>query len=358
MPYSEFIKKHKISKSFRVSQIQGLFDIQSDYVEHKYKVNIPIENKNWNIGVIVGKSGTGKTTIAKELFPDYLFFEKHVWSKSKTILDDFDPNLSVQDVTNILSRVGFACPVEWLKPYDLLSNGEKMRVDIARLIIENNKPVVYDEFTSFMDRQVAQIGSAVVSRFCKRNNRQFIAVTCHHDILNWIEPDWVFNTDTMDYTEERLRRPQIKLDIRKGSQSEWKIFEKYHYLSRINHSASTAYVAEIDNVLVGWCSILHFAGSKNIKKIHRLVVIPDYQGIGIGGSLLNFVSSKYKNLNYRVRITSALLALFKKLKKDKSWILVLKPKIESQLGESTRRKSLKQKIARKTFTFEYKDNNT
>jgi hypothetical protein len=56
---------------------------------------------------------------------------------------------------------------------------------------------VIDEFTSVVDRNVAKAASVSLSRYVKNNNLEGIVIsTCHHDIIDWLEPDWVINTDT------------------------------------------------------------------------------------------------------------------------------------------------------------------
>jgi len=47
------------------------------------------------------------------------------------VLDDFPEGLETGEITKALCSVGFASPPDWLKSYDCLSQGEKMRVDIA-----------------------------------------------------------------------------------------------------------------------------------------------------------------------------------------------------------------------------------
>ena len=58
-------------KSFRVAQVFDQFDLQPENLIERFsgKFEIP---EVWNVGVIVGKSGTGKTTITKELFSSAL----------------------------------------------------------------------------------------------------------------------------------------------------------------------------------------------------------------------------------------------------------------------------------------------
>jgi ABC-type Mn2+/Zn2+ transport system ATPase subunit len=74
-----------------------------------------------------------------------------------------------------------------------------MRVDLARAILEDNKLFVFDEFTSVVDRNVAQIGSFAMQKAIRKTDKKFIAVTCHFDVQDWLLPDWVFNTDTMTF---------------------------------------------------------------------------------------------------------------------------------------------------------------
>ena len=261
-------------------------------------------------------------SIAKELFAD------SYWNKSdhrsSSVLDDFTKELSVDEITKTFNNVGFSSPPSWLKPYAVLSNGEKMRVDLAEAILSDNKLIVFDEFTSVVDRNVAKIGSAAIAKSIRRTKKKFIAVSCHYDILEWLEPDWIFDTNEMSFKNVRglLRRPDIELKIyeRKGL---WGLFRKYHYLNSNINNASRQYVAFWNGTPVSFCGILHFPTTavKNYKRITRLVTLPDYQGIGIGHKLMNYVCEYYLNKNFRPIITTSTPALIASFINDKRWIL-------------------------------------
>ena len=36
-----------------------------------------------------------------------------------------------------------------------------------------------------------------VSRQNCKQNKQFIAISCHYDIIEWLQPDWIFDTNKM-----------------------------------------------------------------------------------------------------------------------------------------------------------------
>ena len=103
-----------------------------------------------------------------------------------------------------LCSAGFSEPPHWLKSYRVLSQGQKMRVDIARALLLDKPLIVFDEFTSVVDREIAKVGAFAVSKAVRRSKKRFVAVTCHFDVVDWLEPDWVFNTDSMEFFEKKV----------------------------------------------------------------------------------------------------------------------------------------------------------
>lgn len=197
MPSFDIIKENKADKSsFRVQSVMGMFDLQSEHIKERFVGNIDLP-ENWNVGIIVGASGTGKSTIMKELFSDYVV-ENNKYDH-QSVIDDMPKDKTIKEITQAFNSVGFSSPPSWLKPYSVLSNGEKMRVDLANGILSNKDIIVFDEFTSVVNREVAKIGSCAIQKAIRRQNKKFIAVSCHYDIVDWLEPDWIFCTDDMSF---------------------------------------------------------------------------------------------------------------------------------------------------------------
>ena len=210
MPNFDIVRQSKPDKTFRVASVMGTFDLQSRNIKERFTGTIDLPD-NWQIGLIVGNSGTGKTTIAKELFEDaYITSFQY---EHEAIIDDMPENCSIEQITKMFNSVGFSSPPSWLKPYNVLSNGQKMRVDLANALLKDNELIVFDEFTSVVDRNVARIGSYAVQKSIRRSNKKFIAVTCHEDVEEWLLPDWIFNTNSMSF---------IKGDKKKDQKLKWK----------------------------------------------------------------------------------------------------------------------------------------
>jgi GNAT superfamily N-acetyltransferase len=233
---------------------------------------------------------------------------------------------SVEQITSAFNSVGFSSPPSWLKPYSVLSNGQKMRVDLARAILEKNEFFVFDEFTSVVDRNVAQIGSFAMQKAIRKTKKKFIAVTCHFDVQDWLLPDWVFNTDTMTFQSfegQKKNRPEIKFEIfHYGNKSIWKMFAKHHYLSHSHNNAANVFISTVNDELAGFISVLPFPHPKlkKYKKVHRLVILPDYQGAGIGIKFLNEIGNIYKKEKCRYSIVTSAPSLINALKNSEKWI--------------------------------------
>lgn len=194
MPRFDIVKEVQPEKTFRAASIISNFDLDVDHIREHFAGNIDIEGADWNVGLIVGGSGTGKSTIARECFPDAYQSSTYTYSAA-AVVDDMPKGKSIKEIEMAFTSVGFASPPSWLKPYSVLSNGEKMRVELARNILDDKDVIVFDEFTSVVNREVAKTSSYAISKAVRKQGKKFIAVACHRDIIEWLEPDWIYDTD-------------------------------------------------------------------------------------------------------------------------------------------------------------------
>lgn len=148
--------------------------------------------KDFNIGLIVGNSGSGKTSIIEQFFaPPSIPF----WDSNYSIASHFP---SFEEACDKLFAVGLSSIPTLCKPYHVLSNGEKYRAHVARILKSN---CVIDEFTSVVNRETAYSICVSIHKYIKKNNiKNVVLASCHFDIIDWLEPDWVFNTNENNFT--------------------------------------------------------------------------------------------------------------------------------------------------------------
>jgi ABC-type glutathione transport system ATPase component len=81
---------------------------------------------------LVGPSGSGKSTIARRAFAAELYTGAD-WPADRAVVDCFE-GLPVRQVVALFTAVGFGSPPSWIKPYHVLSGGERFRCDLARAL--------------------------------------------------------------------------------------------------------------------------------------------------------------------------------------------------------------------------------
>lgn len=209
------VKKYiKFRPDKYTDHIVNAFDLQVP--DRKIEVSIPMPDIDmggeWNVGLIVGNSGSGKSTILEELGhnPNY-----HVeWSNTKPICSNFSP-MSPEDVADLFSSIGLASVPNWLKPHRVLSNGEKHRVHLAKIISAPfDQPIFMDEYTSVLSRDVAKAMSNSVQKYIRKNDKKIVLASCHYDIIKWLQPDWVYDAQT-----GKLVKKKSKQDLKSTLQS-------------------------------------------------------------------------------------------------------------------------------------------
>jgi ABC-type glutathione transport system ATPase component len=212
--------------SYRAARTKSLFNAESGS-EFNLDADIPIEDMEWQIGVIVGPSGSGKTSIGKKLFGGGKIIDLYDgWDNSVPIVDSVAPGGDYDQVTGAFAGVGLGDVPSWLRPFKALSNGQQFRAGLARVLVDDNDEVIIDEFTSVIDRQIAKIGALAFGKGWRRKKgKKAVLLSCHYDILEWVQPDWVFDTGTGEFKK--------KANSKADRQSSWNLGRSIHLTGSI-----------------------------------------------------------------------------------------------------------------------------
>lgn len=176
-----------------------------DYIVHKYDLNleelnqvvIPLVDKTelesfkWNIGLICGESGSGKSTTLETQFGKPI---KPNYDEDKPVVCQFQ-NLEPENVCEILESVGLSSVPVWLRKPSNLSVGEKARLDLAWTLanVSENQLIIIDEFTSTINREVAKSLAFCLQRYVREHDIKVVISTCHFDMIEYLQPDWIYN---------------------------------------------------------------------------------------------------------------------------------------------------------------------
>tara|TARA_Y100000401_G_scaffold25751_1_gene18032 strand:+ start:13840 stop:15018 length:1179 start_codon:yes stop_codon:yes gene_type:complete len=323
--------KQRILNDKYTAYVYEAFDIQNKEIS-VVNIEANLENlpKQWNIGVIYGGSGSGKTTILKKFFNKDI--DNCTFDYNKPLISNFDW-LEPKEATFLLSAMGLASVPTWLRPYHTLSNGEQYRAKLSYIVgkAKQNEVILIDEYTSVVDRDVAKAMSNALQKYIRRKNKKIVLASCHFDIMDWLQPNWIYSPQKRRLeTASRLRqRPKIELQIFRCRYETWNLFKNHHYLSQELNKSAKSFIILYNDKPVCFMGILPMPSGtiQNAFRVSRLVVLPDFQGLSIGMKILNLFGAMYKKNNQILYIKTSNPSLFKGMKRNtKNWSLVVENK--------------------------------
>ena len=312
-----------IYDSFRVRQVAGMFDVPiHKRATERFRVEVPSWARR-GVGLIVGPSGSGKSTLAAtDLW-------RALWraTRGRGSGSDRLPGRSAdQGDHGPVYRRGVRLAAQLDQAYQVLSTGEQFRCDLARALAFPMSP---------FRRRTAR---ATASRCCRRRCRWWPSTSspassiatlpgsprrrlprdpqgddrrpiCRRDVPlrrdRMAQPDWVIDMATSEFSRRCLQRPSIQLQLVRCQRRAWQMFARHHYLSGSLAPTARCFLVLWDDVPVAFCATVALIGHKGRWRVSRLVTLPDYQGLGIGMSVLEAVAEVHREEGHRVNVTAS-----------------------------------------------------
>lgn len=190
---SKIILETKVCVDNYTEYVCDKFDLQTrEYIVTEVPmINLDeLSTFSWNIGLICGNSGSGKSTVLNSIGSQSI----PTYDMDKAIISQF-PHMEESEVCDLLSSVGLSSVPVWMHKPNELSNGEKARLDICWILAnaKEGETILIDEFSSVINRDCAKSLSFALQRYARKKNLIIILASCHFDIIEWLNPDWIFN---------------------------------------------------------------------------------------------------------------------------------------------------------------------
>lgn len=326
----------EICRSFRCTKAANSLDIDVEKKSvHHFEVLADLESP-YNVGLIVGASGSGKTTLARQIFGADCF--ETLLDENRPVIDQFPEDWPYDDCAAALAGVGLTAVPCWIRPAYTLSNGQKARAECALQIARKHDGItVIDEWTSVVDRTVAKVMSHCIAKHARKTGRRIVLLSCHYDVAEWLNPDWVIDCNKQEFTDRRLlcrtweRSERLQFEVREIGRESWRYFSRYHYLSdRLPGGLIYTFGLFHGGNQVGFQCFANYvphriahreAGEPMQMHSNRTVIHPDYAGLGMGIKLINATSAVMAERGFDVRAKFSSLPVYQAMKRQPCWKL-------------------------------------
>ena len=331
-------KTEPSERTIGVSEAFGI-DVGVEREEIIYQdLTLDIEPKH--VIYITGDSGTGKSTLLKDLaeaLSRCSSFGKVLQEKDVEI----DPDCvlveglgsSLEEAIKYLSLAGLNDATLFVKRYRDLSEGQKYRFKIAKMLSIGADTLIFDEFCSLLDRETAKVVAYCVQKMVRAVGATLIVATSHKDLFEDLQPDIYivkgFGKDIqVEYCEADKNRPCTilkEVEIKEGTLEDLHSLEAYHYRGGRLFNIRRIYKAELRGETIGvivYSTPVYFCAgrtkyfgrridvdelNRDFITISRVIVHPKYRGIGLGVKL---VKETLEKTGYRFVEAVAVMARY------------------------------------------------
>lgn len=305
------------SHSSRVVSVAQGFGLGLDKWE-KFVVYADVQLKigDHDIVYITGDSGSGKSVLLKALQKDLL-------DSGFTVINvsDVKPELDrplietvgkeVSEALGLLASVGLGDAFLVLRTFDQLSDGQKYRYKIAKMMESKAQFWVLDEFAAMLDRDTAKVVAFNLQRLARQHGRAVLAATTHTDLFEDLNPSVHVNKRfgkeiTLKYfpNEPSPKCSLVReMRIEAGTTMDWRRLASFHYRSHQIAAPRKVFCLKRGEELCGvivYCYpgpacfgrrlVLPKMSMKELNEklsvISRVVVHPKYRTVGLGVKLV------------------------------------------------------------------------
>ena len=286
----------------------------SDYQQHILYDNVELKIGPTDIMYLTGDSGSGKSVLLKAIVGDLKSGEAAKLSEvevdpDKPLIDTV--GATVDEGLKLLSKVRLNDAFLFVRRYSQLSDGQKYRYRLAKLIESGAQWWIMDEFCATLDRETAKIVAYNVQKLARKLGKAVVAATTHIDLFEDLAPSVHIHKRfgrevTVHYYANKPRLQCSLLEemiVEEGTSEDWKQVSGFHYRSHRVAFMQKIFVLKRKNQTCGAVvyvcpmsaapcrsKVLKIENMKELNeklaRVARVVVHPKYRTIGASVKLL------------------------------------------------------------------------
>ena len=285
---------------------------------------------------VTGDSGSGKSCFLR-LFMEHErargrkvgSFETVAVDPEEIIVNGVGRDLG--ESLGILSTVGLSEAFMMIRRFKELSDGQKYRYKLAKLIDEGVDVFVIDEFGAALDRVMAKVLAYSFQKWARRNNKQLVIATTHHDLIEDFSPDILVYKPIGKPAQVTYSKPETKpfslireMTIQQGTMQDYDSLSQFHYLHgkpMVIRIFKLTWNSQVIGVAVYSLPFLHAAGrsklfpeyadkqrlNREVRRISRVIIDPKFRGAGLAAA---FISQCNRLMGMRVIESLAVMAKY------------------------------------------------
>jgi ABC-type ATPase with predicted acetyltransferase domain len=182
-----------VQRSDRVIKVAEAFGLGLEDREFTVLDAVELDVKPGDVVYINGQSGAGKSVLLRELSQALQESGQRVSNidrvafEDKPLIDQIG-NDSMAEAIRLLSIAGLSDAYLYIRKPGELSDGQRYRFRLAKLIEENADVWVADEFGAVLDRVTAKIVAWNLSKIARHYGKTLIVATTHTDLRDELAP--------------------------------------------------------------------------------------------------------------------------------------------------------------------------
>lgn len=181
-----------VERSARVLEIAEAFGLGVSEKEFVIYDKLAFSTRQGDTIYITGQSGSGKSVLLRELTKQYRQYGLKVGVLDEITLED-KPLIdqigsSTDEACRLLSMAGLNDAYLFIRKPSELSDGQRYRFKIAKLIAQGCEVIVADEFGAVLDRITAKVVAYAIRKLCEKQNITLVVATTHKDLVWDLRP--------------------------------------------------------------------------------------------------------------------------------------------------------------------------